>query len=83
MKDSKDKSKPSQKLRSLSSIRNSRTFHSDTAYGIMRRGQVVGGISNPDLFSLEGAKEWMRDVPRNTKIVKIRVTHEVIAEVIV
>ena len=49
----------------------------------MRRGKVVGGIDNPDLFSLEGAREWVKDVPFNTKVVKIRVTHEVIAEVIV
>lgn len=71
MKDSKPKSKGSRHL-----------LHSRTAYGIMRRGRIVGGISNPDLFSLEDAQEWIRDVPKNTKIVKIRVTHEVIAEVI-
>jgi S-adenosylmethionine:diacylglycerol 3-amino-3-carboxypropyl transferase len=49
----------------------------------MRRGKVVGGLANPELFSLADAQEWIRDVPKNTKIVKIRVTHEVIAEVIV
>jgi hypothetical protein len=49
----------------------------------MRRGAVVGGISNPHLFSLESAKEWVRDVPKNTKVVKIRITYEVVSEVIV
>lgn len=49
----------------------------------MRRGKLLGGISNPELFTLEGATEWVRDIPKNTKVVKIRVTHEVIAEVIV
>lgn len=80
MKDSKRKSKS---LLPLAERKSNSTFHSDCHYGIMRRGKVVGGISNPDLFSLEGAMEWKRDMPNNTKIVKIRVTHEVIAEVIV
>lgn len=43
----------------------------------------MGGISTPELYSLKDATEYMKCVPKNTKIVKIRVTHEVIAEVIV
>jgi len=72
MKDSKRKLKNSKHL-----------LHSRTAYGILHRGKVYGGLSNPHLYTLAGAKEWIHDVPKNAKIIKIRITHEVIAEVIV
>ena len=48
----------------------------------MIRGRVMGGISNPTLFNLEGAKLYLADWPKKTKIVGIRVTHEVVSEVI-
>lgn len=90
MKDSKSKSKKSSKIsethpRQLIDWKTSGNYprHEAVWYGIMRRGKVVGGISNPDLFTLEGAMEWVQDIPRNTKIVKIRVTHEVVSEVII
>jgi hypothetical protein len=75
VKDSKQKMKRSVKRLTPS--------HSRVWYGIMRRGKVLGGMSNPELFSLKQAEEYIHDVPKNTKIVKIRVTHEVISEVIV
>ena len=53
--------------------------HSKLHYGIMYRGKVVGGISNPELFTLEGAKMY----PKPYKIVKIRVSYEVVSEVFV
>jgi hypothetical protein len=41
----------------------------------------LGGIKDPQLYTLEGAQEFLKEV-RNTKAVKIRITHEVIAEVV-
>lgn len=73
MKDSKQKMKDSKPL----------PRHEKVWYGIMRRGKLLGGKSNPELFTLNDAREYIRDIPKNTKVVKIRVTHEVIAEVIV
>lgn len=48
-------------------------------YGLMYRGKVIGGIRNPELFTLEAAKKY----PSPYKVVKIRITYEVVAEVIV
>jgi hypothetical protein len=48
----------------------------------MYRGKLLGGISNPIFFTLEEAKGYI-ELTKQCKIVKIRVTHEVIAEVIV
>lgn len=73
MKGSKQQSKSSRKHHS----------HSTLKYGILWRGRVFGGIANPHLYTLKGAKEWVKDVPINSKIVRIRVTHEVVSEVIV
>lgn len=53
--------------------------HTTVHYGIMYRGRVIGGISNPELFTLEGAKKY----PKPYRIVKIRVSYEVVSEVFV
>lgn len=68
MKDSKQKLKDPKHPR-----------HEKVWYGLKYRGKIVGGIGNPELFELEEAKKY----PKPYKIVKIRVIHEVIAEVIV
>jgi hypothetical protein len=78
MKDLKSKSNPSKKLRTQTSS-PSKTFHSRIEYGMMYRGNVVGGIKNPELFGLEGVKAYPNPP---YKPVKIRVTYEVISEVI-
>lgn len=62
--------------------RGSKTYHSTTYYGIMYRGRLLGGIINPTFFTLEAAKGYPK-LTKQCKIVKIRVTHEVVSEVIV
>lgn len=57
--------------------------HEKVCYGIMERGRIDGGMSNPNLYSLQEAKGQATRFGRKAKVVKIRVTHEVIAEVIV
>lgn len=84
MKDSKPKSKDSRKKftqRPISSKRLPR--HEAYAYGIMERGRIDGGMSNPILYSLSAAKAASTRFNRKAKVVKIRITHEVVAEVIV
>ncbi len=81
MKDSKRKSKPSKKLPKRTPDLHSR--HDAVWYGIMKRGRLIGGISTPELYSLKDVTEWIEWQldPKPYKVVKIRVTHEVIAEV--
>lgn len=78
MKDSKRKSKS---LLPLVERKTDKHFYSRTEYGIIHRGKLLGGIKDPQLYTLEGAQEFLKEV-RNTKAVKIRITHEVIAEVV-
>jgi hypothetical protein len=56
--------------------------HSKMRYGFMVKGKVMGGISNPYLYDIKDARESLLTYPKNTKIVGIRVTYEVVSEVI-
>lgn len=84
MKGSKHKSKPSKKLpkqppdlpSSLLDFTNSREY-----YGVMVRGKLQPDADNPYIYKLNEVDELRRDYPRG-KIVKIRLTYQVIAEVI-
>lgn len=51
----------------------------------MIRGKVLGGMTNPSLFSREQIEReydyWKRDYP-STRVLRIRVSYEAVAEVI-
>lgn len=71
-KDSKRKSKPSPLDYSASRV----------YYGVVQRGKLVEyEPGNPIIYKLDEEEELRRDYPR-AKVVKIRMTLEVIAEVI-
>ncbi len=65
------------------SVKNLR--HDGIWYGIMNLGRLIGGVSTPELYSFKDAADWVKwhPDPKPYKVVKIRVTHEVIAEVMV
>ena len=78
MKGSKRKSKPSKKLRTPISIldfTNSREY-----YGVVVKGVLQPDAENPYLYKLEELDLLRADYPRG-KVVKIRLTYQVIAEV--
>lgn len=79
MKDSKSKSKPSKKI--LDTIITSQIY-----YAPLVRGKVAGltdemGEFDPFLYPLDELHVLRREYPRS-RIVKVRITYEVISEVI-
>ena len=79
MKDSKSKSKPSKKSRTLSNTldyRQSREY-----YGVIKRGKIEEfEPGNPVIYGLNEVDVLRHHYPR-AKVVKMRMTIEVIAEV--
>lgn len=86
MKDSKRKSKPSKKLPKQSPAPPSNHLdykHSREYYGVVRRGKIEEfEPGNPVIYGLDEQVQLRHDYPR-AKVVKFRMTIQVIAEVIV
>ena len=58
--------------------------HRKIEYGLAYKGRVYGGIANPHLFTLKQATKLVKtDWGKQYTVVKIRVTREVISEVVV
>lgn len=72
MKDSKQKSKNS----NLLDFTNSRDY-----YGVIVKGKLQPDSDNPYLYGLDETDQLREDYPR-AKVVKIRLTYKVVAEVI-
>jgi hypothetical protein len=78
IKGSKRKSKPSKKSQTLTNIldfTNSRDY-----YGVVVKGKLQPDADNPYLYKLDEIDDLRVDYPR-AKVVKIRLTYHVIAEV--